>query len=126
MPAKMARSMQEIDPDWDARSEADKAALRAGALSATDRKMQIWGLPCHWREAGPFDWTGCDQVEVVVGKVSGVPLLVKTRMPADSVLQHFEWDETPEEIADTFDLDIEQVRAVLRFAGVLDRTAIAA
>jgi len=114
------------DEEFELLPEEEKTARRAGALSWPDRKMQRWGLPTHWREAGPFDWTGCDEVEVVVGKVSGVPVLVKTRMPADSVLQHFEWDETPEEIADTFDLNIEQVRAVLRFAGVLDRTAIAA
>jgi uncharacterized protein (DUF433 family) len=114
-----------VSDEWfESRSEEEKAALRAGALSYRDKKMQRFGH--GWREAGAFDWTGCDLVEVVDGKVSGVPLLVGTRMPADSVLQHFEWDESPEEIADQFDLRLQDVVAVLQFAGVLDRVAVSA
>jgi uncharacterized protein (DUF433 family) len=112
------------DEWFESRSDEEKAALRAGALSYPERKMQRYGH--DWREAGAFDWTGCDQVEVVPGKVSGVPVLVRTRMPADSVLQHFEWDESPEEIADQFDLSLQDVVAVLQFAGVLDRVAVSA
>ena len=107
--------------------EREKAALRAGALSHPVRKLQIFGLPSQWRERGSFDWTGCDAVEVAVGRVNGVPVLVGTRMPADNVLQQFEWGETPDVIAEEFGLAPEQVMAVLEFAGVLQhRVAVAA
>ncbi len=105
-------------------SQEEAVALHAGALSWAHRKQQRWG---HlWREDGAFDWTGCDAVEVIVGKVSGVPLLAGTRMPADSVLQHFEWDESPQDIAEQFCLNLQQVLAVLRFAGVLEQDSMAA
>ena len=110
---------EEERQQWlESRSEEEKAALLAGALSWPDRKMQRWGHTTNWREAGPFDWSGSDDVEVVPGKVGGVPLLVGTRMPADSVLQHFEWGESAEEIAETFHLDYSHVVSVLRFAGM--------
>jgi uncharacterized protein (DUF433 family) len=37
-----------------------------------------------------MDWTGCELVEVVPGKVSGVPLVVGTRIPADFVLESYQ------------------------------------
>jgi uncharacterized protein (DUF433 family) len=120
----MTQDEQAANEWFASRSPEEQAALRAGALSWPDKKMQRWGH--GWREDGAFDWTSCDRVEVIPGKVSGVPLLVGTRMPADSVLQHYEWGESFEEIVEQFDLDAEDVMSVLRFAGVLDRTAIAA
>ncbi|MDQ2924223.1 MAG: DUF433 domain-containing protein [Acidobacteriota bacterium] len=112
------------DAWFESRTEDEKIALRAGALSYPDKKMQRYGH--DWREAGAFDWTGCEQVEVVAGKVSGVPLLVHTRMPADSVLSNFEYGMTPEKIAEEYDLDPATVRVVLRFAGVLERERMSA
>jgi uncharacterized protein (DUF433 family) len=121
----MTRDEQEANEWFASRSPEEQAALRAGALSWPDRKMQRY-FGTDWREDGPFDWTTCERVEVIPGKVSGVPLLVGTRMPADSVLQHFEWGESVDEIVEQFDLDAEDVMSVLRFAGVLDHAAIAA
>ena len=66
-----------------------------------------------------MDWSGCGQVERVLGKVSGVPILKGTRVQADAVLGNFEAGESPESIADMFDLDLQQVRSVLKYA--LDR-----
>jgi hypothetical protein len=36
-----------------------------------------------------MDWTGCEVVEVVRGKVSGVPILKGSRVQADAVLEIF-------------------------------------
>lgn len=116
MSLQLAPTIYDIDPDWDARSEADKAALRAGALSATDRKMQVWGLPSHWREAGPFDWTGCDDVVVMPGRLSGVPTVGDLRFSADNLLQLHENGMSAEEIAEEYCVDLEQARRVLDFA----------
>ncbi len=33
-----------------------------------------------------MDWSRCELVEVIPGKVSGAPLIVGTRIPADLVL----------------------------------------
>jgi uncharacterized protein (DUF433 family) len=63
-----------------------------------------------------MDWSGCDIVEVVPGKVSGVPLIRHTRVPADTVLESAELGETAEEIAFNYDLQVEDVRTLLAYA----------
>ena len=63
-----------------------------------------------------MDWSGCDIVEVIPGKVSGVPLIRNTRVPADTVLESAELGETPKEIAFNYDLQVEDVCALLEYA----------
>jgi uncharacterized protein (DUF433 family) len=63
-----------------------------------------------------MDWSGCDIVEVVPGKVSGVPLIRNTRVPADTVLESAELGETPKEIAFNYDLRVDDVRILLEYA----------
>jgi uncharacterized protein (DUF433 family) len=116
MSVKLVTTIYDIDPGWDARSEADKSAMRAGALSATDRKMQVWGLPTHWRKAGPFDWTGCDDVVVMPGRLSGVPTVGESRFSADNLLDLYESGMSARELAADYILDLQKVVAVLRFA----------
>jgi uncharacterized protein (DUF433 family) len=65
-----------------------------------------------------MDWSGCDFVEVIPGKVSGVPLVKGSRVQADTVLESYEMGESVEEIAYDYYLDEADVRAILRFAGV--------
>ena len=62
-----------------------------------------------------MDWTGCDAVEVVPGRVSGVPVLKHSRVQADTVLESYELGETVEEIAYSYSLDPENIRKVLAF-----------
>jgi len=116
MAVKHEPTIYDIDPGWDARSDADKAAMRAGALCATDRKMQVWGLPTHWREAGPFDWTGCDNVVVMPGRLSGVPTVGESRFSADNLLDLYEGGMSARELAAGYLLDLQKVVSVLRFA----------
>jgi uncharacterized protein (DUF433 family) len=42
------------------------------------------------REGWVMDWSDCDLVEVVPGKVSGAPLLVGTRIPAEAITVNYE------------------------------------
>jgi uncharacterized protein (DUF433 family) len=63
-----------------------------------------------------MDWSGCEIVETVTGKVSGRPILKGTRVPADAVVENFESGESVEGIACNFDLNPEDVRQVLTFA----------
>ena len=63
-----------------------------------------------------MDWLGCEVVEVVPGKVSGVPVIRGSRVPADQVLENHEAGESVEDIAYNFDLNHDDLRAVLAFA----------
>ena len=62
-----------------------------------------------------LDWKDCELVEVVPGKVSGVPLIKGTRVPVDQVLASKDGGESIEEIAYNFDLSPEDIRAVLAY-----------
>ena len=59
-----------------------------------------------------MDWSGCDIVEMIPGKVSGVPLVKNTRVPAETIAESAELGESPEEIAYNYDLKLEDVLAV--------------
>jgi len=72
-----------------------------------------------------MDWSGCEIVEVVPGKVSGVPILKGSRVQADSVLESHELGESVDEIAFSFDLDPEDVRTLLAFAASRQLTKLA-
>ena len=63
-----------------------------------------------------MDWTGCDTVEVIPGKVSGLPILKHSRVQADTVLESHELGESVEDIAFSFHLDPDDIRKVLAFA----------
>lgn len=62
------------------------------------------------------DWSGCKVVEVIPGKVSGVPIIRGSRVPADQVIENHDAGESPEDIAYNFDLNLEDVRALLAYA----------
>ncbi len=62
-----------------------------------------------------MDWTDCPLVEVVPGKVSGVPLLRGTRLPADTVLSNYEAGSPVEEISDNFDVPEQTIRDLLTY-----------
>jgi uncharacterized protein (DUF433 family) len=62
------------------------------------------------------DWSDCPNVEVIPGKVSGVPILKGTRVQADSIVENFESGSPVQEIAYNFGLKPEDIRAVLAYA----------
>ena len=63
-----------------------------------------------------MDWSGCDIIEVVPGKVSGLPVIRGSRVPADQVLENHDAGESVEDIAYNFDLKPDDIRAVLAYA----------
>lgn len=63
-----------------------------------------------------LDWSECQAVESVPGKVSGAWVFRGTRMPVATVFENLEAGATVEEIMGWFDLTREQVTAVLDFA----------
>jgi uncharacterized protein (DUF433 family) len=64
-----------------------------------------------------MDWTGCELVEVIPGKVSGVPLVIGTRIPADVIVSNYESGSPMEEIAENYpSLSLEAIVTLLSFA----------
>ena len=63
-----------------------------------------------------MDWKGCELVEAIPGKVSGVHVVRGSRVQADTIAESYQLGETAEQIAYSFDLQIDDVKAVLRFA----------
>ncbi len=70
-----------------------------------------------------MDWTGCKYVESVPDRLSGTPVLIHSRMPADGVLENFDDDVSPEDIAAEFSVELARVIGVLIFAGGLKQIA---
>jgi uncharacterized protein (DUF433 family) len=64
-----------------------------------------------------MDWSGCELVEVVPGKVSGQPIVRGTRILADTIVEDHELGSPIEEIAENYPaLSTESIRALLSFA----------
>jgi uncharacterized protein (DUF433 family) len=64
-----------------------------------------------------MDWSGCDLVEVIPGKVSGVPLVAGTRIPADVIVSNFDTGSPLDEIAENYpSLSVNTIEALLSFA----------
>jgi len=63
-----------------------------------------------------IDWDACDLVERVPGKVSGVPILKDSRLPADCIVSNFDAGCSPEEVADMYEMPLETVQAILDWA----------
>jgi uncharacterized protein (DUF433 family) len=63
-----------------------------------------------------IDWTGCDVVERVLGRMSGIPVLKNTRVGADSIVENFVYGSSIEEIAENFGLSHQNVEALISFA----------
>ena len=63
-----------------------------------------------------MDWTDCSEVETVPGKVSGVPILKHSRMPADAIVENYTSGLPADEIAEVFQLPAQAVHRLLAYA----------
>lgn len=63
------------------------------------------------------DWTGCDLVERVPGKVSGRAVVRDTRILADTIVQDAELGSSVDEIRVNYpDLTVAQIEGLIAFA----------
>ena len=62
-----------------------------------------------------LDWSQCDAVESVPGKLGGAWVLRGTRMPVATIFENLE-DLSIEEIMEQFDVTREEITALLEFA----------
>ncbi len=63
-----------------------------------------------------LDWSQCDAVESIPGKVSGAWVFKDTRMPVATIFENLEAGLTVEEVMEEFAVTREQINAVLHFA----------
>jgi uncharacterized protein (DUF433 family) len=69
------------------------------------------------RMMASLDWSQCDAVESVPGKVSGAWVLRGTRMPVSAIFENIAAGASIDDLMEWFDgLDREQVKAVIEFA----------
>jgi len=63
-----------------------------------------------------IDWSQCQALESVPGKVSGAWVFRGTRLPAAVVFENLEAGANIEEVAEWFDVSPEKIKIVLEFA----------
>ncbi len=64
-----------------------------------------------------IDWTGCDLVECVPGKVSGRPVVRGTRILAGTIVQDAQLGSTLDEIHENYpDLSPSEIQRLISFA----------
>ena len=64
-----------------------------------------------------LDWSKCDAVESIPGKVSGAWVLKGTRMPVSAIFENIAGGASIDDLMEWFDgLDRDQVKAVIEFA----------
>jgi uncharacterized protein (DUF433 family) len=62
-----------------------------------------------------LNWSQCEAVESIPGKVSGAWVFKGTRMPVQTVFSNLEAGMSPKEITEMFDVTVDEVQAVLQF-----------
>ncbi len=71
-----------------------------------------------------MDWTGCDLVESVPGKVSGRPVVKGTRIFADTIPEDHALGSSLDEIRENYpSLSQETIEGLIRFAHSHEETA---
>jgi len=64
-----------------------------------------------------IDWTQCELIECVPGKVSGRPVVRGTRIMPDAIVGSYDLGETVEELHQGFPtLTIDQIKRLIEFA----------
>ena len=66
---------------------------------------------------GSIDWTGCELVEQVPGKVSGRPVVRGTRIIPDAIVNDYDLGETIEDIREGYPaLSADAIERLIEFA----------
>ncbi len=63
-----------------------------------------------------IDWSGCPITERNPLKMGGVSTVRGWRLSADSIVENYDGGSSPEEIAENFDVSVEDVRIILAYA----------
>jgi uncharacterized protein (DUF433 family) len=64
-----------------------------------------------------IDWTACELIERIPGKVSGRPIVRGTRILPDAIVNSYDMGETVEDLHEGFPaLSVAQIRRLVEFA----------
>lgn len=63
-----------------------------------------------------IDWSECLLVEVNPRVQSGAPVLRGTRMPANAIVENFDYGMSVAEISEQFELPQDRIQAILAYA----------
>ncbi len=64
-----------------------------------------------------IDWTACELIEQIPGKVSGRPVVRGTRIMPDAIVDSFDLGESIEELHEGFPaLSVAQIKRLIEFA----------
>jgi len=63
-----------------------------------------------------IDWSHCPLVEFKPGVQGGAPVLLGTRMPADAIVDNFDYGMSVAEIAEQFEIPTDPIEAILGYA----------
>jgi uncharacterized protein (DUF433 family) len=64
-----------------------------------------------------IDWTTCELIEKIPGKVSGRPIVRGTRILPDAIVDSYDLGESIEELHEGFPaLSVEQIKRLIEFA----------
>jgi len=67
--------------------------------------------------ASNIDWTSCELIEQIPGKVSGRPIVRGTRILPDAIVDSYDLGETIEELREGFpSLSVSQIKRLIEFA----------
>ena len=67
--------------------------------------------------ASGIDWTQCELIELVPGKVSGRPTVRGTRIMPDAIVGSYDLGESVEELCEGFPtLSADQIKRLIEFA----------
>jgi uncharacterized protein (DUF433 family) len=67
-------------------------------------------------EQDKIDWSQCSLVEVDPLVLSGAPVLRGTRMPANAIVDNFDYGMSVAEISEQFEVPEESFQAILTYA----------
>jgi uncharacterized protein (DUF433 family) len=64
-----------------------------------------------------IDWTACELIEQIPGKVSGRPIVRGTRILPDAIVDSYDLGESLEELHEGFpSLSVAQIKRLIEFA----------
>jgi uncharacterized protein (DUF433 family) len=64
-----------------------------------------------------IDWTACELIEQIPGKVSGRPIVRGTRILPDGIVNSYDMGESIEELREGFpSLSVDQIKRLIEFA----------
>jgi uncharacterized protein (DUF433 family) len=78
--------------------------------------MESWCPEVAMAANEKVDWSECPLVEVKPGVQSGAPVLRGTRMPADAIVDNFDYGVSVAEIAEQFEVPPDRIEAILACA----------